>query len=212
MACNWKCMADNYQDGNYHVYLCHPGLIGCFDMDKSHNELYDSVTLMCGPNKPRADWPPEGRVDGSLSAAAMETRTRGGSSQSYNMMYPNVFFNRYGCWMSVTNVQPVGENACLTTFDLFFKPQQLADTEFVEMCARAEDSLQKEDIELCLRVGENLRNPLYNAGRYAPIEAPMWWFHQKLHADIFGGDPPGLHHPLPGANSSYMSRQAALYD
>ena len=37
-------------------------------------------------------------------------------------------------------------------------------------CVAAEDHLQKEDIDLCLRVSENLSNPRYQAGRYAPIE------------------------------------------
>ena len=48
-------MADNYQDGNYHVYLCHPGLIRCLDMDKSLNKLYDNVTIMWGVHF--SDWP-----------------------------------------------------------------------------------------------------------------------------------------------------------
>lgn len=54
--------------------------------------------------------------------------------------------------------------------------------------------------------GENLRNPLYDAGRYAPIETPMWIFHQNLHRDIFG-TAPGLHHPLISSNHDFRTKK-----
>ena len=201
MACNWKCMVDNYEDGNYHVYLAHSHLINCFYMDASHNDLFDNMTSMWGPNVPKPEWPASG-LPGAEGYNIMESRTRGGKDQSYSMLYPNVFWNRYGIWHSVTNVTPTGVDSCLTTFDLFFKKETLADTDFVAKCVAAEDHLQKEDIDLCLRVSENLRNPRYDAGRYAPIEAPMWFFHQKLHKSIFG-TAPGLKHRPGGSNRNY---------
>ena len=73
-------------------------------------------------------------------------------------------------------------------------------------CVAAEDHLQKEDIDLCLRVSENLANPRYQAGRYAPIEAPMWFFHQKLHKSIFGSAP-GLKHRPGGSNRNYYTAE-----
>ena len=39
-------MVDNYQDGNYHVYEAHTGLIKCFYMDASHNKIWDNMTSM----------------------------------------------------------------------------------------------------------------------------------------------------------------------
>lgn len=98
-------------------------------------------------------------------------------------------------WMSVTNVTPTGVGSCLTTFDLFFKKETLADKEFVAMAEVAEDELQHQDIDLCLKVSSNLRSPMYAAGRYAPIESPMWWWHQRLHNSIFGTAPGLRHHP-----------------
>jgi hypothetical protein len=147
-------------------------------------------------------------------------------------LYPNTFWNRYGSWFSLTNVTPISADTCLTTFDIFFKPSTLGDAAFVEQCLKAEDELQREDIDLCIKVSENLRNPLYNAGRYAPIEvrsderaafaprctpadcaclrrslcqqAPMWWWHQKLHKDVFGSAP-GLKHRPVGSNRSFYT-------
>jgi hypothetical protein len=147
-------------------------------------------------------------------------------------LYPNTFWNRYGSWFSLTNVTPISADSCLTTFDIFFKPSTLGDAAFVEQCLKAEDELQREDIDLCIKVSENLRNPLYNAGRYAPIEvrsderaalcrtarlltapacsalfcqqAPMWWWHQKLHKDVFGSAP-GLKHRPVGSNRSFYT-------
>ena len=165
-------MVDNYEDGNYHVYLAHSHLINCFYMDASHNDLFDNMTSMWGPNVPKPEWPASG-LPGAEGYNIMESRTRGGKDQSYSMLYPNVFWNRYGIWHSVTNVTPTGVDSCLTTFDLFFKKETLADADFVAKCVSAEDHLQKEDIDLCLRVSENLRNPRYDAGRYAPIEVRL---------------------------------------
>jgi hypothetical protein len=119
-------------------------------------------------------------------------------------LYPNVFWNRYGSWFSVTHVTPTSPDTCLTTFDLFFKPGALDDAAFISQCIAAEDELQKQDIELCMRVGENLRNPLYKAGRYAPIEAPMWFFHQLLNKDIFGTSPGLVHRPV-GSNRNFFA-------
>ena len=195
MACNWKCMTDNYMDGNYHVFLCHPGLIGCLAMHDNFNLLYDNVAMLCGPSEVPSAWPTEGQPGGKLHHQ-MVTRTRGGKDQSYSCLYPNSFINRYGQWFSVTNVVPIGPNQCLTTFDLFFKPDTLAkDPEFIAMAEVAEDELQNEDIELCLKVGANLASPMYAAGRYAPIESPMWWHHQRLHKDLFGSAPGLKHRP-----------------
>jgi hypothetical protein len=59
-------------------------------------------------------------------------------------LYPNVFWNRYGSWFSVTHVTPVTPDSCLTTFDLFFKPGALEDTAFINQCVTAEDELQKQ--------------------------------------------------------------------
>lgn len=57
---------------------------------------------------------------------------------------------------------------------------------------------------MCLRVHANLKNPLYDSGRYAPIEAPMWWWHQLLHKDIFGSAP-GLKFKPAGENRMFVS-------
>lgn len=103
MACNWKCMTDNYLDGNYHLFTCHPGLIGCFKMLDNKNLLFDNVAMLCGPNEAASDWPEEGQPGGPLHHQ-MVTRTRGGKDQSYSNLYPNTFINRYGevrgplCW------------------------------------------------------------------------------------------------------------------
>jgi phenylpropionate dioxygenase-like ring-hydroxylating dioxygenase large terminal subunit len=219
-ACNWKCMTDNYMDGNYHVFLCHPGLIGCLAMHDNFNLLYDNVAMLCGPSEVPSAWPKEGQPGGPLHHQ-MVTRTRGGKDQSYSCLYPNTFINRYGQWFSVTNVVPIGPTQCLTTFDLFFKPDTLAnDPEFIAMAEVAEDELQQEDIALCLKVGANLASPMYAAGRYAPIESPsafiplppgmltfrlltfpvcflpsVWWWHQRLHKDVFGSAPGLKHRP-----------------
>ena len=72
-------------------------------------------------------------------------------------LHPNIFWNRYGEWFSLTNVTPTSPDTCLTTFDIFFKPKTLQDAAFVAKCLAAEDQLQKEDIELCMRVGACLR-------------------------------------------------------
>ena len=72
-------------------------------------------------------------------------------------LHPNIFWNRYGEWFSLTNVTPTSPDTCLTTFDIFFKPKTLQDTAFVAKCLAAEDQLQKEDIELCMRVGACVR-------------------------------------------------------
>jgi len=145
-------MVDNYQDGNYHVYEAHTGLIKCFYMDASHNKIFDNMTSMWGPNVPRAEWPPEGQVGGA-EEHIMDSRTRSGVDQSYSMLHPNIFWNRYGEWFSLTNVTATSTDTCLTTFDIFFKPNTLQDTAFVDKCLAAEHQLQLEDVELCMRVG-----------------------------------------------------------
>ena len=72
-------------------------------------------------------------------------------------LHPNIFWNRYGEWFSLTNVTPTSPDTCLTTFDIFFKPKTLQDTAFVAKCLAAEDQLQTEDLELCMRVGACVR-------------------------------------------------------
>ena len=76
-------------------------------VDGSHNDLFDNMTSMWGPNVPKPEWPPSGLPDAE-GFNIMESRTRGGVDQSYSMLYPNLFWNRYGCWHSVTNVTPTG--------------------------------------------------------------------------------------------------------
>ena len=83
---DWLCSVA--QDGNYHVYLCHPGLIKALDMDVSVNKLYDHVSIMGGPN--------HGNLanEDPTHQHIISSRTRGGTDQSYTMLYPNLFFNR----------------------------------------------------------------------------------------------------------------------
>ncbi len=63
------------------MYLCHPGLIKCFEMDKSHNKLFDNVSSMWGPNVAREQWPSDGQPGGA-NEHIMESRCRGGVDQS----------------------------------------------------------------------------------------------------------------------------------
>ena len=51
-------MVDNYQDGNYHVYEAHTGLIKCFYMDASHNKIWDNMTSMVRCMRRRRRFPP----------------------------------------------------------------------------------------------------------------------------------------------------------
>ncbi|KAK9807556.1 hypothetical protein WJX72_002507 [[Myrmecia] bisecta] len=202
MKCNWKVMADNYQDGNYHVYLGHPKLIKALDMDNSVNKLYTNMTSMWGRNTMEETWPEDGSCD-----QVIRTRQGGGVDQSYSMIYPNFFVNRYGRWLSTTSVQPLGPNNCLTTFDCYFRKHDLEDSAFIADCLEAENEIQMEDMDLCFKVQENLRNGIYDAGRYAPIEIPMWYYHQLLHRDIFG-DAPGLAAPSTNAKGTRLQQEA----
>ena len=57
-----------------------------------------------------------------------------------------------GCWMSTTTVYPLTADTCVTVFDTFFKKEQLDDEEFLAKCMKAENELQLEDVDLCLKV------------------------------------------------------------
>ena len=86
-------------------------------------------------------------------------------------------------WMDVNIVTPTGPATCSVDFHWWLEDHLADDTPFIEESLAASEQVQEEDIALCESVQRGMESPGFVTGRYAPQhEAPMFHFHQLLHA------------------------------
>lgn len=117
LRCREQCLllqvfCDNYLDGGYHVPHAHKGLAGGLDLGSYSHEIYEKLSLqLCGvAGSSRSGGGSEGG-SGAAGAGAADARLSG-SDAVYAFIYPNLMVNRYGPWMDVNLVLPLGHDRC----------------------------------------------------------------------------------------------------
>jgi len=169
IACNWKVFVDNYLDGGYHVPTVHGDLASSLDLQRYRTELFDTFSVQSCP----------GTAD-----------ERVGTEAVYAFIYPNFMLNRYGPWLDVNLVLPLGPERCLTVFDYYLDFHVAPDEQFIQRSLAASEQVQLEDITICESVQRGLRSRSYEKGRYAPrIEHADHQFHCLLARSLMSRDP-----------------------
>ncbi len=173
VGCNWKVYVDNYLDGGYHVPVLHRGLAGQLDLAAYETELFDRSSIQSCP----------GARETGLSEGDFAERV--GDRALYAWLYPNAMINRYGPWLDVNHVLPLGHDRCEVVFDYYLAPEaEGLGAEFVEKSLDASDAVQNEDRFICEAVQCGLGSRHYEVGRYSVVEKAMHHFHRMLAADL----------------------------
>lgn len=173
LNCNWKVFVDNYLDGGYHLAMMHPDLAGLLDLKTYASRIGKGCVLQsCLSN---------------TKVASQEESDRIGNRVIYLWQYPNFMINRYGPWMDTNWVVPLDVDRCRVIFDFYHD----GEPDSTSLGANLNDSerVQREDTVICNRVQAGLQSGVYDQGIYAPaFERPMYYFHQRLFADLSGID------------------------
>ncbi|PSC73423.1 choline isoform B [Micractinium conductrix] len=174
IACNWKVFADNYLDGGYHVSVAHAELASGLDLGSYSSATYERLSIQscmpAGGGEGAAAAAAGAAAAGGGEAAAGATARRrlaGGRPPAYIFVYPNLMLNRYGPWLDVNTVVPLGPERCKVLFDYYLEPALADDAAYIDASLAASDSVQQEDVALCEAVQRGLRSPAYDTGRWA---------------------------------------------
>jgi choline monooxygenase len=181
LECNWKVFVDNYLDGGYHVPVLHAGLAGQLDLADYRTELFPRFSIQSCPGAREAA--------SAAPGAAADFAERVGDRALYAWIHPATMINRYGPWMDVNRVVPLGPGGTEVVFDYYlhpdFTPEGAEADAFVERSLAASDRVQDEDRWISEAVQRGLASRAYERGRYAPrVEQAMHHFHGLLAADL----------------------------
>lgn len=173
IECNWKVFVDNYLDGGYHVAHMHGDLAALLDLDSYAVETGARFSIQSSRTA---------AASGSARRAGSE---RVGADACYAFVHPNLMINRYGPWLDVNVVQPLGAGRSEVLFDYWVDAASGAPTP-AELAAAlaASDRVQQEDMTVCAAVQTGLGSRGYDRGRYAAREVAMHAFHRQLHAEL----------------------------
>ncbi|XP_078578643.1 uncharacterized protein LOC144863397 isoform X2 [Branchiostoma floridae x Branchiostoma japonicum] len=180
LNCNWKLIVDNASDGGYHLEYVHRDLSSNLDLSTFRTEVGDLFNMqVC-----------IGKADGDDSAK----RQRIGTKAVYSCIYPNLLVNRYGPWLDINIVLPLGPDRSLMIYDFYLKEtfaNELSETElanFIDQSLRDSDQVQQEDTRVCEGVQRGMESTAFDVGRYAPgPEMPVHAFHLQLALDLRAG-------------------------
>jgi choline monooxygenase len=159
---NWKVFVENYLDGGYHVAPAHPELAAQLDLASYEIEIGDRCVLQ------------------RVAARGTDARVAGGAV--YAWLYPDLMLNRYGPWLDVNRVVPLGPQRCRVHFDWLAEPG--LGRAAIEPAIAASEAIQQEDAQLCAGVQRGLRAPGWTPGPYMEPERGMHAFHRWLAEDL----------------------------
>ena len=167
VECNWKVVVDNYLDGGYHVPHMHQGLAASLDMATYETEIRGEACVQ-------------------TVAPAGGGNVRIGESARYLWLHPNLMLNRYGPFLDVNLVVPLGVGRCEVRYEFFAEPG--VGEGFLANSMEQSAQVQREDTAICESVQRGLASTGYESGRYAPrLEIGEHLFHRLLHRDLVAG-------------------------
>jgi choline monooxygenase len=160
LDCNWKVFVDNYLDGGYHVPHLHKGLDRKLDYSEYQIELGDRFCLQWSP-------------------------FQSGGRALYYWIYPNLMINRYPEAMDTNLVIPLGIDKTEVVFDFYFADVSDEAKARNEASIAASETIQNEDVSICLSVQRGLASRAYTSGRLSVRrEAGEHLFHRLLYTDL----------------------------
>jgi choline monooxygenase len=166
IRCNWKVYVDNYLEG-YHVPRAHPGLNKVIDYRRYAVVPEGPVVTQSAPDRrPPSKAVTKAREDDFL----------------YLWLFPNFMLNVSPDYAQTNLVVPTGPQSCDVVFDYWFPAGASQESKARrEESIRWSDGIQREDIQLCEEVQQNLRSRAYHAGRYsARRENGVHHFHEMM--------------------------------
>ncbi|KAI8521843.1 hypothetical protein Bbelb_015970 [Branchiostoma belcheri] len=180
LRCNWKLIVDNAADSGYHLEYVHRDLSSNLDLSTFRTEVGDIYNMQVCIGKDDND--------NTLK------RQRVGSKALYSCIYPNLLVNRYGPWLDINILLPLGPDRSLMIYDFYLKEsfaEEMSETElaeFIEQSLKDSDQVQQEDTRVCEGVQRGMESTAFDVGRYAPgPEMPVHAFHLQLARDLREG-------------------------
>lgn len=160
IACNWKVYIDNYLEG-YHLPFVHPDLARVVSYAAYNSTLAPWYSLQYAP------------VSGAGDAY-------GAGEALYYFVYPNFMLNIMPGRLQVNVVTPLGPDRCTVDFDFYYLDQDDVQAR-VEADLAFTAQIQREDVDICLKVQKALASGVYRPGRLSPRrEAGVWHFQNLL--------------------------------
>ena len=149
----------------YHLPLVHPGLNKLLDYKAYTTELFDHYSLQFSPFKP---------------GASIYSKDNG--EAYYYFIFPNMMLNILPNRLQVNLIVPLDANHCRVIFDYYYTDlESEATKKLIAEDLIYSDEIQKEDIDICLRVQKNLETGLYTKGRFSPKRESGVWHFQALY-------------------------------
>ena len=163
--CNWKIFVDNWLDGGYHVPILHKNLNKEIQMKEYIINNYNKLNIQETPGSQQSD--------------------RIGEYAIYSFIYPNCMIAKYGPWLDVSIIFPLGVDKCKVSMKWFIDLDKKCDIKFIEESLKSSMEIQVEDIYISELVSRGLKSNGYNKGRYVPSkESGMHNFHIQIHKEL----------------------------
>lgn len=162
IACNWKVYVDNYLEG-YHLPHIHPQLNRLLDYRSYRTEVAAWHSLQWSPLENSGNF-------------------YGAGDALYYFVWPNTMLNILPGRLQTNRVVALAPDRCRVDFDYFYP--HAADA--AEHARRGQDqsfsdTVQQEDVAICLAVQQRLASGSYLAGRLCPRrESGVHHFHELL--------------------------------
>ena len=161
--CNWKIFVDNWLDGGYHVPYLHKNLNKEIEMKDYTIKNYKKLNIQETPSK----------------------SDRLGDYAVYSFIYPNCMIARYGPWIDVSVISPLGVDKCQVSIKWMISREKKNDIKFIEESMKSSLEIQEEDVYISELVSKGMKCDGYQRGRYVPSkESGMYYFHKQLYQDM----------------------------
>ena len=162
IGCNWKVYVDNYLEG-YHVPHIHPELNRLLDYRSYRTEVATWHSLQWSPLENNGNFYGQGDA-------------------LYYFIWPNTMLNILPGRLQTNRVVALAPDRCRVDFDYYYPVQpDEAEQQRRRQDQQFSDTVQQEDVDICLAVQKRLACGSYLAGRLCPRrESGVHHFHELL--------------------------------
>ncbi len=165
--CNWKVYMDNYLEG-YHIPHIHPELNRMIDYRSYNTEMKPWYSYQFSPLE---------QDDGLYGAGQVH----------YVTLFPNTMLNVYPSRLQTNSVIPLAHDRCRVVFDYYYQePDHPKTREMIQKDVAFSDSVQQEDIDICLRVQRGLESGAYEKGPLSARREKGVIHYQQLYRQALG--------------------------
>ena len=181
---NWKIVVENYLEG-YHVPIAHPGLMRLLDYQRYDVETHQGWAWFEAPlrDTPSSNWMERLYQRLARPMPGLEESDR--HAWRYAFIYPNTAIDLYPDQVNIWQINPQGIGATLDRWACFRHRGSGPVTRLVQRINnRFNNEVLEEDVDLVSAVQTGIRTHGYRPGPLSDREAAVWWFADRIRADV----------------------------